>query len=179
VSAAVRERTVQRMRHHQSVPASSFRLDFGRQGLACATHRVRRPANLTASPENYQPSVDIARVRRMAREPSPGKTRYRSSLPNIMINDNFQSSAIPDIPQRRECPTATLDVRPHLRLGWPWELSRITAGAVRLPSPPEPRLLRMTEGIHAERTASEPQDRVSELIEQQTAISQVLRAIAS
>jgi GAF domain-containing protein len=37
----------------------------------------------------------------------------------------------------------------------------------------------MTEGIHAERTASEPQDRATELIEQQTAISEVLRAIAS
>jgi signal transduction histidine kinase len=37
----------------------------------------------------------------------------------------------------------------------------------------------MNEGIHAERTASEPQDRVTELIEQQTAISEVLRAIAS
>jgi signal transduction histidine kinase len=40
-------------------------------------------------------------------------------------------------------------------------------------------LLRMNEGIHGERTASEPQDRVTELIEQQTAISEVLRAIAS
>src|SRR5882724_3823370 len=37
----------------------------------------------------------------------------------------------------------------------------------------------MNESIHAERTASEPQDRVTELIEQQTAISEVLRAIAS
>jgi hypothetical protein len=37
----------------------------------------------------------------------------------------------------------------------------------------------MNESIHGERTASELQDRVSELIEQQTAISQVLRAIAS
>src|ERR1700742_96066 len=37
----------------------------------------------------------------------------------------------------------------------------------------------MTEGIHAERTASEPQDRVTELIEQQMAISEVLRAIAN
>ena len=37
----------------------------------------------------------------------------------------------------------------------------------------------MKESIHAERTASEPQDRVTELIEQQTAISEVLRAIAS
>src|SRR6476660_3315633 len=45
--------------------------------------------------------------------------------------------------------------------------------------PLKPRLLRMNEGIHAERTASEPQDRVTELIEQQTAISEVLRAIAS
>ncbi len=37
----------------------------------------------------------------------------------------------------------------------------------------------MNESIHAERTASEPQDRVTELVEQQTAISEVLRAIAS
>jgi signal transduction histidine kinase len=40
-------------------------------------------------------------------------------------------------------------------------------------------LLRMNESIHGERTASEPQDRVTELIEQQTAVSEVLRAIAS
>jgi signal transduction histidine kinase len=37
----------------------------------------------------------------------------------------------------------------------------------------------MNENIHGETTASEPQDRVTELIEQQTAISEVLRAIAS
>jgi hypothetical protein len=37
----------------------------------------------------------------------------------------------------------------------------------------------MNESIHGERAASEPQDRVTELIEQQTAISEVLRAIAS
>jgi signal transduction histidine kinase len=37
----------------------------------------------------------------------------------------------------------------------------------------------MNESIHGEGTASEPQDRVTELIEQQTAISGVLRAIAS
>jgi signal transduction histidine kinase len=37
----------------------------------------------------------------------------------------------------------------------------------------------MNEGIHADRTASEPQDRMAELIEQQAAISAVLRAIAS
>jgi hypothetical protein len=36
----------------------------------------------------------------------------------------------------------------------------------------------MNKGIHGERTASELQDRVTELIEQQTAISEVLRAIA-
>ncbi len=48
-----------------------------------------------------------------------------------------------------------------------------------LPSPSKPRLLRMNESIHAEGTASEPQDRATELIEQQTAISEVLRAIAS
>jgi signal transduction histidine kinase len=37
----------------------------------------------------------------------------------------------------------------------------------------------MNESIHGEKTASEPQDRVTELIEQQAAISEVLRAIAS
>jgi C4-dicarboxylate-specific signal transduction histidine kinase len=37
----------------------------------------------------------------------------------------------------------------------------------------------MNESIHGERTASQLQDRVTELIEQQTAISEVLRAIAS
>src|SRR5258707_11832336 len=36
----------------------------------------------------------------------------------------------------------------------------------------------MNESIHGEGTASEPQDRVTELIDQQTAISEVLRAIA-
>jgi GAF domain-containing protein len=40
-------------------------------------------------------------------------------------------------------------------------------------------LLRMNERIYGERSAAEPQDRVTELIEQQTAISEVLRAIAS
>jgi C4-dicarboxylate-specific signal transduction histidine kinase len=37
----------------------------------------------------------------------------------------------------------------------------------------------MNESIQGERTASEPQDRVTELIEQQTAISEMLRAIAN
>jgi hypothetical protein len=37
----------------------------------------------------------------------------------------------------------------------------------------------MNEIIHGERTASEPQDRVTELAEQLTAISEVLRAIAN
>jgi signal transduction histidine kinase len=37
----------------------------------------------------------------------------------------------------------------------------------------------MSNSIHGERTASELQDRVTELVEQQTAISEVLRAIAS
>ena len=37
----------------------------------------------------------------------------------------------------------------------------------------------MNESIHGERTASELQDRVTELVEQQTAVSEVLRAIAS
>src|SRR5258705_9573924 len=45
-------------------------------------------------------------------------------------------------------------------------------------SPSKPRPLRMNESGHGERTASEPQARVTELIEQQTAISEVLRAIA-
>src|SRR5947209_3236184 len=48
-----------------------------------------------------------------------------------------------------------------------------------LPSPAKLRLLRMNESIHAEGTASELQDRVTELIEQQAAISEVLRAIAN
>ena len=37
----------------------------------------------------------------------------------------------------------------------------------------------MNESINGERTVSESQDRVTELIEQQTAISEVLRAIAN
>jgi hypothetical protein len=37
----------------------------------------------------------------------------------------------------------------------------------------------MNESVHGERTASEPQDRVTELIQQLTAISEVLPAIAS
>jgi signal transduction histidine kinase len=37
----------------------------------------------------------------------------------------------------------------------------------------------MNDSIHGKRTASEPQDRMSELVEQQTAISEVLRAIAN
>lgn len=37
----------------------------------------------------------------------------------------------------------------------------------------------MNESIHGERTASELQDRVTELAEQQTAISEVLHAIAN
>src|ERR1700758_5779730 len=40
-------------------------------------------------------------------------------------------------------------------------------------------MLRMNESIHGERTASEQQERVTELIEQQAAISEVLRAIVS
>jgi GAF domain-containing protein len=40
-------------------------------------------------------------------------------------------------------------------------------------------MLRMNESIHGERTSSELQDRVTELVEQQTAISEVLRAIAN
>src|SRR5258705_12804943 len=37
----------------------------------------------------------------------------------------------------------------------------------------------MNESIHGEKAASELEDRVTELIEQQTAISEVLRAIAN
>jgi hypothetical protein len=37
----------------------------------------------------------------------------------------------------------------------------------------------MNESIHGERSASEPHDRLTELVEQQTAISEVLRAIAN
>lgn len=53
------------------------------------------------------------------------------------------------------------------------------AGAVMLPHSLGRGLLRMNESIHGERTASEPQDQVTELIEQQTVISEVLRAIAN
>src|SRR3984885_1018031 len=49
-----------------------------------------------------------------------------------------------------------------------------------LPSPSKPEEpLRMNQSIHGESTASELQDRVTELIEQQTALSVVLRAIAN
>src|ERR1700677_1474046 len=49
-----------------------------------------------------------------------------------------------------------------------------------LPSPSKPeRQRRMNVSIHGETTASELQDRVTELIEQQTAVSEVLRAIAN
>ena len=37
----------------------------------------------------------------------------------------------------------------------------------------------MNDGFHEERTTSEPEDRVTELTDQQTAISEVLRAIAN
>jgi signal transduction histidine kinase len=55
---------------------------------------------------------------------------------------------------------------------WVAALPRATGSQVEEP-------LRMDESIHEERTASELQDRVTELIEQQTATSEVLRAIAS
>jgi signal transduction histidine kinase len=49
-----------------------------------------------------------------------------------------------------------------------------------LPSPSKPEgQRRMNVSIHGETTASELQDRVTELIEQQTAVSEVLRAIAN
>lgn len=64
-------------------------------------------------------------------------------------------------------------------LDGPESLSRTAAGAVMLHSPFKLRLLRMNEGVRAEMTASGPQDLVTELIEQQAAISEVLRAIAS
>src|SRR5881394_1997995 len=47
--------------------------------------------------------------------------------------------------------------------------------AVKSSSKPE----EINGSIHEERTTSEPQDRVTELIDQQTAISEVLRAIAN
>jgi hypothetical protein len=48
-----------------------------------------------------------------------------------------------------------------------------------LSSPSKLRLLRMNERVYADGTASELQDRITELIEQQAAISKVLRAIAN
>jgi signal transduction histidine kinase len=75
-------------------------------------------------------------------------------------------------------PEQTLDVWPHLRFERPSEQSRTAAGAVILPSASKAEgLLRMNESIHGEGTTSEPQ--VTELIEAQAAISEVLRAIAS
>src|ERR1700683_2740572 len=48
------------------------------------------------------------------------------------------------------------------------------------PSPSKPEgQRRMNVSVRGEKTASELQDRVTELIEQQTAMSEVLRAIAS
>jgi signal transduction histidine kinase len=47
------------------------------------------------------------------------------------------------------------------------------------PSSSKKELFRMNKSIHRQRTASEPDDRITELNEQQTAISEVLRAIAS
>jgi hypothetical protein len=74
VRAAVRVRAVHRTRHHLSVPALSSDLISADKALrAPRTAAAIRPENLTASPENYQPSVDIARVRRMASEPSRWK----------------------------------------------------------------------------------------------------------
>jgi hypothetical protein len=61
-------------------------------------------------------------------------------------------------------------VRVIANCGW----SRYAALTVQA----EEQLL-MNESIHGERAASELQDRVTELIEQQTAISEVLRAIAN
>jgi GAF domain-containing protein len=46
------------------------------------------------------------------------------------------------------------------------------------PHRPAEKLLHMSERIHGEKTASELQDRVTELVEQQAAISEVLLAIA-
>jgi C4-dicarboxylate-specific signal transduction histidine kinase len=61
-------------------------------------------------------------------------------------------------------------VRAIANCGW----SRYAALAVQAEE-----LRRMNESIHGERTASELEGRVSELIEQQAAISEVLRAIAT
>jgi hypothetical protein len=70
VRAAVRVRAVHRMRH-LSVPALSSDLISADRALRePRTAAAIRPANLTAPSKNYQPSVDIARVRRIAREPS-------------------------------------------------------------------------------------------------------------
>jgi C4-dicarboxylate-specific signal transduction histidine kinase len=69
------------------------------------------------------------------------------------------------------CFAASLDGREsYSERGW----SRYTALTVQAEEQ-----LSMNESIHAEGTASESQDRVTELIEQQAAISEVLRAIAS
>ena len=62
-------------------------------------------------------------------------------------------------------------VRAVANRGWKSLCSALTGQAEEL--------LRMNESIHGERTVSELQDRVTELIEQQRAISEVLRTIAN
>ena len=60
VRAAVRVRAVNRIRHHPSAPASDLNsADKALRALRTAA-AVPPCRNLTASPENCQPSVDIA-----------------------------------------------------------------------------------------------------------------------
>ena len=59
------------------------------------------------------------------------------------------------------------------------ELSRVRLELLCCPHRLSRGTAPMNESIHGERTASELQARVTELIEQQTAISKLLRAIAS
>lgn len=80
VRAAVRVRGVHRMRHHLSALALNFRLDFGRRRPRCATHGGRCPPcrNLTASPQNCQPSDAIARVLGRRESCRAGRTCYKA-----------------------------------------------------------------------------------------------------
>jgi hypothetical protein len=76
-------------------------------------------------------------------------------------------------------PQQRSNIWPHFRSGRPQELSRTTARAAMLPSPLGRGTAPHDREYPRRRTASEPQDRVTELVQQQTAISEVLRAIAS
>src|ERR1700746_1311288 len=110
-----------------------------------------------------------------------GPLHRRSSVPYIRLREGYLSLRSTTCAPRERWnvapPGGYLDVSSVwaamgaiANCGW----SRYTALTVQAEE-----LLRMNETINGEKTASEPQDRVTELIDQQAAISQVLRAIAN